>query len=161
VSETYTAVYERDGTTWTAKIAEQPGLEVSADSVPQARDRIRDALASRLNTEVAQLKVKDTFLFSARVRATQEEVRATRTEAERSEMLASLTEPKDAKEWAEDLGLADRNPAAVEWLSSLEGRQIGIDEMCHVITLVEQQAMYASQDGVNIADSVSEESAQK
>jgi hypothetical protein len=56
-------------------------------------------------------------------------------------MAASMTASKTAKEWAADLDLSQRAPAAVEWLDNLEG-ELDVDQMCFAITIAEQVGLY-------------------
>ena len=56
-------------------------------------------------------------------------------------MAASMTASKTAKEWAADLDLSQRAPAAVQWLDGLEG-ELDVDQMCFAITIAEQVGLY-------------------
>jgi hypothetical protein len=56
-------------------------------------------------------------------------------------MAASMTASKTAKEWAADLDLSQRAPAAVQWLDNLEG-ELDVDQMCFAITIAEQVGLY-------------------
>ena len=49
MSETYTAVYARDGDEWVAEIA-GTGLTTRGNNVGELRNQIRDALAKQLTT---------------------------------------------------------------------------------------------------------------
>jgi hypothetical protein len=140
VSETYTAVYARDGDEWVAEIA-GTGLTTRGNNVGELRNQIRDALAQELTTSPSELKVIDQFALPNQIRAIQSEVKASRTPEERAKMEASMTASKTAKEWAADLDLSQRAPAAVQWLDSLEG-QLDVDQMCFAITIAEQVGMY-------------------
>jgi predicted RNase H-like HicB family nuclease len=153
VSETYTAVYERDGERWLAKIAEEPGVTTSGPTLAAARTQIREALAGRLNTDAGALRVVDDFRMPAQVRAVQQEVKTARTEAERQRMLDKLTSPVSAVEWAKDLGISDRDPKTVEWLKSLEGQTVEIDHLCSTITMAEDVSRWdRDADGVPAED---------
>ncbi len=136
VSETYTAVYAREGDEWVAEIAEA-GLSTRGANVAEVRTQIREALATQLATTPATVAVVDQFAMPAPLRAVQSEVRATRSVEEKARMAASMTEAKTAKEWALELELAQRAPAAVKWLSGLEG-ELDVDEMCFAISVAEQ-----------------------
>jgi hypothetical protein len=140
VSETYTAVYARDGDEWVAEIA-GTGLTTRGSNVGELRNQIRDALAQQLTTSPAELKVIDQFALPNQIKAIQSEVKASRTPEERAKMEASMTESKTAKEWAADLDLSQRAPAAVQWLDSLEG-ELDVDQMCFAITIAEQVGIY-------------------
>jgi hypothetical protein len=140
VSETYTAVYARDGDQWVAEIA-GTGLTTRGNNVGEVRNQIRDALAQQLTTSPAELKVIDEFAMPNQIKAIQSEVKASRTPEERAKMAASMTASKTAKEWADDLDLSQRAPAAVQWLDSLEG-ELDVDQMCFAITIAEQVGMY-------------------
>jgi hypothetical protein len=140
VSETYTAVYARDGDEWVAEIA-GTGLTTRGSNVGELRNQIRDALAQQLTMSPAELKVIDQFALPSQIKAIQSEVKASRTPEERAKMEASMTASKTAKEWAADLDLSQRAPAAVQWLDSLEGK-LDVDQMCFAITIAEQVGMY-------------------
>jgi hypothetical protein len=138
VSETYTAVYERDGEAWVVNIVEEPRVRCLCPSLAQARESIRDALARWLNIDAAALRIVDDFRLPAQIRAVQQSVKATRTEHERTQMMASMTDSRSAMSWAEDLGLSMRDPVTVEALKSLGDRQVSIDTFCHTITMAEE-----------------------
>jgi predicted RNase H-like HicB family nuclease len=153
VSETYTAVYERDGETWVAQIAEEPRIQSRCSSVAEARESIRGALAQWLKTDPGELRVVDDFRLPAQIRTAQQAVKATRTENDRNRMLASMTDSKPAMEWAQDLGISMRDPVTVEALESLEGREISIDTFCHTITMVEDLVRLTATANRNSPDS--------
>lgn len=140
VSDTYTAIYERDGEAWLAKIAEEPHVRGGGLSPGQARESIRNALAGWLGTDAAELRIVDDFRFPTQVRAAQQEVKATRTADDRKQMMASMTDPRSAMAWAEDMGVSMRDPVTVEALMNLGDREISIDTFCHTITMVEELA---------------------
>jgi hypothetical protein len=140
VSETYTAVYARDGDEWVAEIA-GTGLTTRGSNVGELRNQIRDALARQLTTSPAELNVIDQFALPNQIKAIQSEVKASRTPEERAKMEASMTKSRTAKEWAADLDLSERAPAAVQWLDGLEG-ELDVDQMCFAITIAEQVGMY-------------------
>lgn len=140
MSETYTAVYARDGDEWVAEIAET-GLSTRGSNVGEVRSQIRDALAQHLTASPADVRVVDQFALPNQIRSIQSEVKASRTDEERARMAASMLEPKSAKEWAADLDLSQRAPAALKWLGSLEG-DLDVDEMCFAITIAEQVGLY-------------------
>lgn len=142
MSETYTAHYVREGVIWVAEVADQPGVRIESTSIPEARQAIREALAQHLGADGAQLKIEDKVGFPASFTKAREEIRATRTQQDTSEMLASMTEARTAGEWAEDMDLAYRAPAAVDYLKQFGDRPIPIDEMCYAITIAEQMGMY-------------------
>ncbi len=138
MSETYTAVYERDGDAWVAEIAEEPQVRCLCPSMAEARESIRGALGRWLKTDPAELHVIDDFRFPAQIRTVQQAVKATRTDNERNQMMASMTDSRSAMSWAEDLGLSMRDPVTVEALKNLGGREISIDTFCHTITMAEE-----------------------
>jgi hypothetical protein len=140
VSETYTAVYVRDGDEWVAEIAEA-GVTTRGANVGEVRNQIRDALAQHLTASPGDLKVVDEFALPNQIRALQTEIKASRTEEEKVKMAESMTASKTAKQWAADLDLSQRAPAAVEWLGNLEG-ELDVDQMCFAITIAEQVGMY-------------------
>jgi hypothetical protein len=144
VSETYTAVYARDGDEWVAEIA-GTGLTTHGSNVGEVRSQIRDALAQQLTAAPEELKVIDQFALPMQIKAIQAEVKATRTPEERAKMAASMTASKTAKEWAADLDLSQRAPAAVQWLEGLEG-ELDVDEMCFAITIAEQVGLYGESE---------------
>jgi predicted RNase H-like HicB family nuclease len=138
VSETYTAVYERDGDVWLAKIAEEPGVHSRCPSLPEARKNIRDALSQWLKTDSENLHIVDDFRMPAPVRMTREEVQASRTENERTQMMASMTDSRSAMDWAKELDVSLRDPVTVQALNDLGDRYISIDCFCHTITMAEE-----------------------
>jgi hypothetical protein len=138
VSETYTAVYERDGEAWAVRIAEEPHVHLLCPSVPAARESIRDALARWLHTDSAQLRIVDNFALPAQIRTAQESVKATRTDEDRTQMMAKMTDPRSAMDWAEELGIAMRDPVTVQALMDLGDKPISIDTFCHTITMAEE-----------------------
>jgi hypothetical protein len=141
VSDTYTAVYERDGEAWTVEIAEEPGLRCRFTSVAEARRGIRDALAQRLGVDISQLSVVDDFRLPAQIRTVRQEVRSTRTECERAQLITSMTDSKPAMSWAEELDISERDPVTVHWLKHLLGdKEVSIDTFCHTITMAEEMA---------------------
>jgi hypothetical protein len=144
VSETYTAVYARDGNEWVAEIAET-GLTTRGSNVGEVRNQIRDALAQHLTASPGELKVIDQFAMPKQIKAIQSEVKASRTPEERARMAASMTTSKTAKEWAADLDLSQRAPAAVQWLDNLEG-ELDVDQMCFAITIAEQVGLYGDRE---------------
>jgi predicted RNase H-like HicB family nuclease len=145
LSETYTAHYVREGRTWVAEVADHPGIRIESSSIPEARKSIREALAQHLEADAGALNIVDKVGLPATFKKTQEEVRRTRSQRERAEMLLGMTEPRTALEWAEDLDLAYRAPAAVDYLKSLGDRPINIDEMCYAISFAEQVGMHAGE----------------
>jgi hypothetical protein len=138
VSETYTAVYERDGEQWAVRIAEEPDVQILCPTVPAARQSIRDALARWLGTDSAQLRIVDNFPLPAPIRTAQQSVKATRTDDDRTQMMAKMTDPRSAMDWAEDLGIAMRDPVTVQALMDLGDKPISVDTFCHTITMAEE-----------------------
>jgi transcriptional regulator with AAA-type ATPase domain len=116
-------------------------LTTRGNNVGELRNQIRDALAQQLTTSPAELKVIDQFALPNQIKAIQSEVKASRTPEERARMEASMTESKTAKEWAADLDLSQRAPAALQWLDGLEG-ELDVDQMCFAITIAEQVGLY-------------------
>ncbi|MGH3976442.1 MAG: type II toxin-antitoxin system HicB family antitoxin, partial [Pseudonocardiaceae bacterium] len=138
MSETYTAVYERDGERWMVEIAEEPRVHSQGPSLAEARGGIRDALARWLKTDPGELRIVDNFRLPAQIRTAQETVKATRTDDERTRMMASMTDSKSAMNWARELGMAMRDPVTVQWLEELGDREISIDKFCHTVTMMEE-----------------------
>ncbi|MBV8996352.1 MAG: hypothetical protein JO287_22200 [Pseudonocardiales bacterium] len=154
MSETYTAVYERDGQAWAVRIAEEPDVHILCPSVPEARESIRDALGRRLGTDSTQLRIVDHFSLPAPVRTAQESVKATRTDTERTQMMASMTDPRSAMDWAEDLGIAMRDPVTVQALMDLGDKEISIDTFCHTITMAEELSRLTATTGRHTSDAI-------
>ena len=150
MSETYTAVYARDGDEWVAEIA-GTGLTTRGSNVGEVRNQIRDALAQQLTAAPNELKVIDQFALPNQIKAIQSEVKASRTPEERARMAASMIASKTAKEWAADLDLSQRAPAAVEWLDKLEG-ELDVDQMCFAITIAEQVGLYGENEDEEVRD---------
>ena len=148
MSETYTAVYARDGDEWVAEIAET-GLTTRGSNVGEVRNQIRDALAQKLTAAPEELKVVDQFALPNRIKAMQSEVKASRTPEERAKMAASMTASKTAREWAADLDLSQRAPGAVQWLDNLEG-ELDVDQMCFAITIAEQVGLYGESEAEEV-----------
>ena len=142
MSETYTAVYERDGDGWIVTIAEEPRVNGRGATPGEARQQIRDALGACLTTDPESLRIVDSFRMPTEIRATQQDVKATRTEADRTRMLDSMTRGRSALEWAKELGISDRDPHTVEWLKGLEGHTIEIDHLCSTITMAEDMSRF-------------------
>lgn len=138
MSETYTAVYERDGEAWLVEITEEPRVHSQGSSLAEARGSIRDALARWLKTDPGELRIVDNFRLPAQIRTARETVQATRTEDERNQMMASMTDSRSAKSWAKELGIAMRDPVTVQWLEGLGDREVSIDTFCHTITMMEE-----------------------
>ncbi|HKR50152.1 MAG TPA: hypothetical protein VJT72_11325 [Pseudonocardiaceae bacterium] len=158
MSETYTAVYERDGEAWAVEIAEEPRVHSRGTNLAEMRASVRDALARLLETDSEKLRIVDDFRLPAQIRIAQETVKATRTENDRNQMMASMTDSKSAMSWARELDVAMRDPVTVQALEDLGDREISIDQFCHTITMVEElsrltaTADRASPDGVHEKD---------
>lgn len=162
MSETYTAHYVREGKTWVAEVADHPGVRTESSSIPEARQAIRLALAQHLDAEAGSLNLVDQIGLPATFKKAQEKVRAQRTQREKAEMLLGMTEPRTALEWAEDMDLAYRAPAAVDYLKGLGDRPINIDEMCYAISFAEQVGMYGGERDLNaLEDVISAKEAQR
>lgn len=110
--------------------------------MPEARKNIRNALALRLETDSEQLSIVDDFRLPAKVRAAQQAVKETRTETDRTQMMASMTDSRTAMEWAKELGVSMRDPMTVQLLEDLGDREVSIDTFCHTITMVEEMKMW-------------------
>lgn len=148
VSETYTAVYERDGEAWIAQIAEEPRVRSRGPSLVEARESIREVLAQWLKRpDTEELHIIDQFRLPTQIRAAREAVQATRTETERTEMMASMTDSRSAMSWAKELGISMRDPVTVKWLENLGDREVSIDTFCHTITMAEEMARFGPDDG--------------
>ena len=145
MSETYTAVYERDGEAWVVKIAEEPRVHSRCASLAEARGSVRDALARWLKTDSEELRIVDDFRLPAQIRTAQQAVKETRTENERTQMMASMTDSRSALTWAKELGIAMRDPVTVQALEDhLGDREVSIDTFCHTITMVEELSRWSA-----------------
>jgi predicted RNase H-like HicB family nuclease len=148
VSETYTAVYERDGEAWVGEIAEEPQVRSKGDTVADVRKDIRDALARWLQkTDPEELRIVDQFRMPSPIRAAREAVRETRTEDDRTQMMASMTDSRSAMDWAKELGVSLRDPVTVQCLRDLGDREISIDTFCHTITMAEDLMRFRATEG--------------
>ncbi|HEU5004132.1 MAG TPA: hypothetical protein VFW71_15320 [Actinomycetota bacterium] len=146
MSETYTAVYAREGDQWVAEITGQPGVGGRGASLGEVREQIRQALSTTLSVPADGLHIVDTILPPTQFRAMQTEVHATRTDADKAKMMGNMTDQKTATEWANELGLADREPGAIKWLKEFGDVELGIDQLCHTITLAEEIARWGEVD---------------
>ncbi|MGH4014024.1 MAG: hypothetical protein ACRDSL_08880 [Pseudonocardiaceae bacterium] len=144
MSETYTAVYERDGEAWVASIVEEPRVHSRGASMAEARENIRNALARRLETDFEELHIVDNFRLPAEIQIAREAVQETRTEDDRSQIMASMTDSRSAMSWAKDLGISMRDPVTIQALESLEDREVSIDTFCHTITMAEELSRLAA-----------------
>ena len=148
VTESYTAVFEREGQTWTAEIAEQPDIKVTADSLPKARNLVLAALGTKLDADPATLRVIDQIGVPKRYTATREAVRATRTMRDMAMMMDKMTGPISAREWAEDLRLAGRPSHAVDFLANVDGDvTFTMDQLCHRISVAEEIGRWSELEG--------------
>lgn len=139
MSDTYTAVFEREGRVWSAEIAEEPTVQVTADSIPEARDLVRQELGSKLNADPSQLNIIDKIGLPKRFKATQEAVRAERSSEDLADLWDQMSGPIKAKDWAKDMLEAGRPIAAVEWLEGMdEDVTFSPDLLCHRITVAEE-----------------------
>ncbi len=91
-----------------------------------------------------QLRIVDDFRLPATIRTVRETVKATRTEDERTQMMASMTDSKSALSWAKELGISMRDPLTVQRLAGLADREVSIDTFCHTITMVEELSRWAA-----------------
>lgn len=146
MSETYTAVYAREGDQWVAEVTGQPGVSGRGASLGEAREQIRQALSTTLSTSADGLHIVDSIKPPTQFQAMQTEVHATRTDADKAKMMGNMTDQKTAEEWANELNLADREPGAVKWLKEFGDVQLGIDQLCHTITLAEEIARWGEVD---------------
>ncbi|MEX0790461.1 MAG: hypothetical protein WD178_06755 [Actinomycetota bacterium] len=148
MSDSYTAVFEREGQVWTAEIAEQPEVNATADSLPKARDLVRQALGVWLNTDPSTLKIGDKVGMPKRYTATREAVRASRTEQDLANLVDKMTGPISAKDWAEDLRLAGRPSSAIEFLDNMDDDvTFTMDQLCHRISVAEEVGRWGEFEG--------------
>lgn len=147
MSDTYTAVFEREGQVWSAEIAEEPAIQVTADSLPKARDLIRQELSVQLDMDPAELKIVDKVGLPKRFKATQQAVRAERSEEDVADLWDKMSGPIKAKDWAKDMLEAGRPIAAVEWLDGMdEDVTFTPDLLCHRITVAEEVGRWGEFD---------------
>lgn len=147
MSNTYTARFEREGQVWSAGIVEEPSVQVTADSLPKARDLIRQELSVRLDTAPGELKIIDKIGLPKRFKETQEKVRAERTNEDVAELWDKMSGPITAKEWAKDMMEAGRPIAAVEWLDGMDDDvTFTPDLLCHRITVAEEVGRWGEFD---------------
>jgi predicted RNase H-like HicB family nuclease len=144
VSETYTAVYERDGEAWVAQIAEEPRVQSRGPSVAEVRENMRHELSQWLKTDSAELSIVDHFRMPSPIRSVRQEMKETRTDDDRKQMMASMTDSRTAKEWADEMGVSMRDPVTVQLLDELGDREVSIDTFCHTITMVEEMSRLLS-----------------
>ena len=150
MSDSYTAVFEREGRVWTAEISEVPEVRTTADSLPQARNQIRQALGAQLEADPATLRIADKIGLPKRYTATREKVRAERTDRDVARMLDKMTGPISAREWAEDLRLAGRPVNAVEFLANVDDDvTFTMDQLCHRISVAEEIGRWGELEGVD------------
>lgn len=140
MGETYTAIYERDGETWTAEIAEEPGVVSRGASVADVRESIRHALSQWLKADSGELRIVDHFRMPSPVRSARQETQASRTDDDRNKMMASMTDSRTAAEWAKELDVSTRDPVTVQFLEELGDREVSIDTFCHTITMAEEMS---------------------
>lgn len=139
MSDTYTVVFEREGQVWSAEIAEEPAIQVTADSLPKARDLVRQELSVKLDMDPAELKIVDKIGLPKRFKAAQQAVRAERSEEDLADLWDKMSGPIKAKDWAKDMLEAGRPIAAVEWLDGMdEDVTFTPDLLCHRITVAEE-----------------------
>lgn len=155
MSETYTAVYAREGDSWVAEISGLPGLQGSGATLGVAREQVREALAAKLTVAVADLRVIDQIQPPSQIRA----LRVERTDADKAKMMGNMTDEKSAGEWADELEGAEREPGAVKWLRENPDVTLGIDQLCHTVTLAEEIARWGEVDMGDEADSVAQATA--
>lgn len=146
MSETYTAVYAREGDQWVAEITGQAGVSGRGASLGEAREQIRQALSTTLAAPADALHIVDTIKPPTQYQAMRTEVHATRTDADKAKMMGNMTDQKTAAEWAKELGTADREPGAIKWLADFGDVELGIDQLCHTITLAEEIARWGEVD---------------
>ena len=106
-SKTYTAIYDHDAddNAWNVRIKGLTGCQTYGRSIRQAQSRIREALALWLDTDSAQLRVRDQF--PAALASVADDVVRARSAAERAGAKAQQQTIEAVKSLT-DLGLSRR-----------------------------------------------------
>jgi hypothetical protein len=107
-----------------------------------------------LGTDSTHLRIVDNFPLPAQIRSARQWVKATRTDSKRTQMMASMTDPRSAMDWAEDLDLAMRDPVTVQALMDLGHKPISIDTFCHTITMAEELSRLTAAEDRRSRDTV-------
>ena len=121
--KTYTAIYDHDAddNAWNVRIKGLAGCQTYGRSIRQAQSRIREALALWLDTDFAELRVRDQFP-SALASVADDVVRA-RSAAERAGAKAQQQTVEAIKSLT-DLGLSRRDAAELLGLSHQRVHQL-------------------------------------
>ena len=122
-SKTYTAIYDHDAddNVWNVRIKELNGCQTYGRSIRQAQNRIREALALWLDTDSAQLRVRDQF--PAALASVADDVVRARSAAERAGAKAQQQTVEAVKSLT-DLGLSRRDAAELLGLSHQRVHQL-------------------------------------
>jgi predicted RNase H-like HicB family nuclease len=121
--KTYTAIYDHDAddNAWNVRIKGLTGCQTYGRSIRQAQSRIREALALWLDTDSAQLRVRDQF--PAALASVADDVVRARSAAERAGAKAQQQTIEAVKSLTE-LGLSRRDAAELLGLSHQRVHQL-------------------------------------
>ena len=122
-SKTYTAIYDYDADddAWNVRVKGITGCQTYGRSIRQAQSRIREALALWLDTDPAQLRVRDQF--PAALASVADDVVRARSAAERAGAKAQQQTVEAVKSLT-DLGLSRRDAAELLGLSHQRVHQL-------------------------------------
>ena len=122
-TKTYTAIYDRDAddNAWNVCIKGLAGCQTYGRSIRQAQSRIREALALWLDTDSAQLRVRDQF--PPALASVADDVVRARSAAERAGAKAQQQTVEAVKSLT-DLGLSRRDAAELLGLSHQRVHQL-------------------------------------
>jgi predicted RNase H-like HicB family nuclease len=122
-AKTYTAIYDHDAddNAWNVRIKGLAGCQTYGRSIRQAQSRIREALALWLDTDSAQLRVRDQF--PAALASVADDVVRARSAAERAGAKAQQQTVEAVKSLT-DLGLSRRDAAELLGLSHQRVHQL-------------------------------------
>lgn len=121
--KSYTAIYDHDAddNAWNVRIKGLTGCQTYGRSIRQAQSRIREALALWLDTDSAQLRVRDQF--PAALASVADDVVRARSAAERAGAKAQQQTVEAVKSLT-DLGLSRRDAAELLGLSHQRVHQL-------------------------------------
>jgi predicted RNase H-like HicB family nuclease len=121
---TYTVQYERDEAGWwMASVLEVRGCRTQGRSIPQARERIRDAL-SLFVQDAATAELRDHVVLPSRIRTLIEKREAAMRRLEKLQKEESARLKLAAQKLVGELGLSTRDAGVVLHLSHQRVQQI-------------------------------------
>ncbi len=122
-SKTYTAIYDYDAddNAWNVRVKGLTGCQTYGRSIRQAQSRIREALGLWLDTDSAQLRIRDQF--PAALASVADDVVRARSAAERAGAKAQQQTVEAVKSLT-DLGLSRRDAAELLGLSHQRVHQL-------------------------------------